>query len=162
MAGLDHRSIDWKQSARHRSLLCKEFRTERNHQIILALDTGYLMSEPMGGVPKLDHAINAGLLLAFLSRKAGDQVGLFAFNSAVRHSSAANPAALHDFAAPAAACPPISTIGTRKPTSRSASPTCWAGSNRRALIVLMTDFVDTHHRRADGGERHAAGGTSIW
>ncbi|NJM93037.1 MAG: DUF58 domain-containing protein [Rhodospirillaceae bacterium] len=108
--GLDHRSIDWKHSARHRSLVCKEFRTERNHQIILALDTGYLMSEPLAGIPKLDHAINAGLLLAFMSLKGGDQVGLFAFDSAIRHFSAANGGTHHfarlqrlsaDFALPA-------------------------------------------------------------
>ena len=41
--GLDSRFIDWKHSARHRKLLCKEFRTERNHQVIMAFDTGYLM-----------------------------------------------------------------------------------------------------------------------
>ena len=29
--GLDNRFIDWKHSARHRKLVCKEFRTERNH-----------------------------------------------------------------------------------------------------------------------------------
>jgi uncharacterized protein (DUF58 family) len=38
--GLDSRFIDWKHSARHRKLLCKEFRTERNHQVIMAFDTG--------------------------------------------------------------------------------------------------------------------------
>src|SRR5262249_43555119 len=34
--GLDSRFIDWKHSARHRKLLCKEFRTERNHHVIMA------------------------------------------------------------------------------------------------------------------------------
>ena len=37
-AGLDSRFIDWKHSARHRKLLSKEFRTERNHQIVLAFE----------------------------------------------------------------------------------------------------------------------------
>lgn len=51
--GLDIRFIDWKHSARHRKLLCKEFRTERNHPIILAFDTGHLMIDPLGSIPRL-------------------------------------------------------------------------------------------------------------
>ena len=141
MPGLDHRSIDWKHSARHRSLVCKEFRTERNHQIILALDTGYLMSEPMAGIPKLDHAINAGLLLAFLSLKSGDQVGLFAFDSAVRHFAAAN-GGTHHFARLQRLSSDLAyrheetnfTLGLTNLMTRL---------NRRSLVIVMTDFVDT-------------------
>ncbi len=82
--GLDSRFIDWKHSARHRKLLCKEFRTERNHQIIMAFDTGYLMLEPVDGITRLDHAINAGLMLAWVSLQGGDLVGTFGFDAAVR------------------------------------------------------------------------------
>jgi uncharacterized protein (DUF58 family) len=141
MPGLDHRSIDWKHSARHRSLVCKEFRTERNHQIILAFDTGYLMSEPMAGIPKLDHAINAGLLLAFLSLKSGDQVGLFAFDSAVRHFSAAN-GGTHHFARLQRLSSDLSY--RREETNFTLGLTSLLGRlNRRSLVILMTDFVDT-------------------
>ena len=81
--GLDRRTIDWKHSARHYRLVSKEFRTERNHQIILAFDTGHLMQEPLAGIPKLDHAINAGLMLSYVSLKAGDRVGMMAFDAQV-------------------------------------------------------------------------------
>ena len=141
MPGLDHRSIDWKHSARHRSLVCKEFRTERNHQIILALDTGYLMSEPMAEIPKLDHAINAGLLLAFLSLKSGDQVGLFAFDSAVRHFSAAN-GGTHHFARLQRLSSDL--VYRHEETNFTLGLTSLLGRlNRRSLVILMTDFVDT-------------------
>ena len=82
--GLDPRAIDWKASARHRKLLLREFRAERNHQVVLAIDTGYLMSEPLAGIPRLDHAINAALLLGFVALKTGDRVGLYAFDERVR------------------------------------------------------------------------------
>src|SRR4030095_7645379 len=82
--GFDSRFIDWKHSARHRKLLCKEFRTEPNHQVIIAFDTGYLMLEPVDGVTRLDHAINAGLVLAWISLHGGDLVGTFGFDAAVR------------------------------------------------------------------------------
>ena len=71
-AGMDRRAIDWKHSARHRQLLAKEFRTERNHNIVFAFDTGRLMCEPLGGVPKIDRASNAALLLAYVSLRSGD------------------------------------------------------------------------------------------
>jgi uncharacterized protein (DUF58 family) len=139
--GLDRRSIDWKHSARHRSLVCKEFRTERNHQIILALDTGYLMSEPLVGIPKLDHAVNAGLLLAFMSLKGGDQVGLFAFDSAVRHFSAAN-GGTHHFTRLQRLSADLDY--RHEETNFTLGLTNLLGRlNRRSLVVLMTDFVDT-------------------
>ena len=139
--GLDHRSIDWKHSARHRSLVCKEFRTERNHQIILAFDAGYLMSEPLAGIPKLDHAINAGLLLAFMSLKSGDQVGLFAFDSAVRQYSAPN-GGTHHFARLQRLSTDI--VYRHEESNFTLGLTDLLGRlNRRSLVILMTDFVDT-------------------
>jgi uncharacterized protein (DUF58 family) len=86
-------------------LLCKEFRTERNHQVVLAFDTGYLMCEPLEGVPRLDHAINAGLLLAWISLRHGDLVGTYGFDSAVR-SIFSRPAGVSSFARVRSAPPP--------------------------------------------------------
>ena len=87
--GMDQRTIDWKRSARHGGLLAKEFRVERNHTVMLVIDTGRLMCEPVEGAPRVDHALNASLLLAFVSLKAGDRVGLFAFDSKPRVATAA-------------------------------------------------------------------------
>src|SRR3984893_16723597 len=84
MPGLDSHSIDWKHSARHRKLLCKEFRTERNHQVVMAFDTGYLMLEPVEGITRLDHAINAALVLTWISLQGGDLVGTYGFDAKVR------------------------------------------------------------------------------
>ncbi|MDR2386815.1 MAG: DUF58 domain-containing protein, partial [Deltaproteobacteria bacterium] len=73
--GMDNRFIDWKRSARHHKLLAKDFRQERNHQIILAFDTGRLMSDPVYGLPKLDHYVRAALLMAWVGLLSGDMVG---------------------------------------------------------------------------------------
>ncbi|MDR1035778.1 MAG: DUF58 domain-containing protein [Deltaproteobacteria bacterium] len=82
--GMDNRFIDWKRSARHRRLLAKEFRMERNSRVVLGFDTGRLMSEPVGGLPRLDHFVRAGLLLGWLSLKSGDLVGSCGFDSTFR------------------------------------------------------------------------------
>lgn len=139
--GFDRRAIDWKHSARHRRLVCKEFRSERNHQIILALDTGHLMREPIGGVPRLDHAINAALLLSYASLKGGDRVGLFGFDARVRLRAE-----------------PLGGVDRFPRLQRMTAELDYAAEEtnftlgltllaqqlqRRSLIVLFTDFVDT-------------------
>jgi uncharacterized protein (DUF58 family) len=141
VAGLDPRSIDWKRSARHMKPVCKEFRTERNHHVVLALDTGRLMGEPIGGISRLDHGINAGLLLAYFALKSGDRVGLFAFDSAVRHYVAPAGGTQH-FLPLNVSCSALAygteeanyTLGLLELTKRL---------TRRSLVILMTDFVDT-------------------
>lgn len=139
--GLDSRFIDWKHSARHRKLLCKEFRTERNHQIIMAFDTGYLMLEPVDDVTRLDHAINAGLMLAWVSLRGGDLVGTYGFDSAVRQYLGPMRG-VSSFARIERATAELDyhhqetnfTLGLAELNVRL---------KRRALVILFTDFVDT-------------------
>ncbi len=140
-AGMDNRFIDWKHSARHRKLLSKEFKTERNHQIILAFDTGYLVREPIEGIPRLDHAINAALLLAWISLQSGDLVGTYGFDAVVRHymqpvRGPSGFARLQRATAELEYRPEESnfTLGLSGLAARL---------KRRALVVLFTDFVDT-------------------
>jgi uncharacterized protein (DUF58 family) len=80
-AGMDPRSIDWKRSARMRDLVARETRAERNHQIILCVDSGHLMAERIGKLRKLDHAINASLALTWAGALGGDNVGFYNFAS---------------------------------------------------------------------------------
>ena len=138
--GMDLRAIDWKQSARHGKLVGKEFRTERNHHVILALDTGRLMCAPLGDAPRIDRAINAALLLAFISLKLGDRVGLFAFDSKPRIASGA--------AAGAQAFPLLQRLAARldystEETNFTLGLSTLSGQlDRRALVVVFTDFAD--------------------
>ncbi len=87
--GMDRRTVDWKQSARHGKLIAKEFRTERNHNIIFALDAGRTMCEPIGNAPRIDRAIEAALLTALACIRGGDKAGFFAFDAKPRLSTGA-------------------------------------------------------------------------
>lgn len=139
--GLDHRAIDWKSSARHVKLLCQEFRAERNHQVVIAVDTGQLMCEPLGGVPKVDHAINAGLMLGYFCLRTGDRVGLFGFDAWVR-CFVEPVGGVHSFARLERQSASLDyqheetnfTLGLAELATRL---------KRRSLVVLLTDFVDT-------------------
>ncbi|HTP32717.1 MAG TPA: DUF58 domain-containing protein [Candidatus Acidoferrales bacterium] len=139
--GLDSRFIDWKHSARHRRMLVREFRSERNHPIVLAFDTGHLMREPMDGIPRLDHSINAGLLLARVALAADDLVGIYSFDSRARQFMPPGRGVqafrrLQQASAGLAytADETNFTLGMAELQSRL---------RRRSLVVLFTDFIDT-------------------
>jgi uncharacterized protein (DUF58 family) len=139
--GMDPRAMDWVRSARHRKLISKEFEAERNNTVIVAYDLGRVMSEQIGGITRLDHAINAGLLLSYLALRGGDRVGVLGFDSQVR-----------------AYCPPIQGVHSMPYVQQTTAELVYgeeetnftlglaelsARLNRRALIVLMTDFTDS-------------------
>ena len=139
--GMDKRTIDWKRSARHGKLLAKEFRTERNHPVIFAIDTGRLMCEPLLGVPRIDRAINAALLMAFVSLKLGDRVGFFGFDVRPHlFSGAISGAHAFPFLQRLAARLDYSTEETNYTLALTQLN---AALERRALIVVFTDFADT-------------------
>jgi uncharacterized protein (DUF58 family) len=139
--GLDHRAIDWKASAHHVKLIAREYRSERNHQVIIAFDTGHLMAERLEGVPRLDHGINAGLLLTWAALKTGDRVGLFGFDEEVRLYSEPR-GGMPSFAALQRQSAGLDystgetnfTLGLMSLSRRL---------KRRTLVVIFTDFVDT-------------------
>jgi uncharacterized protein (DUF58 family) len=139
--GMDKRAIDWKQSARHGKLLAKEFRTERNHPVIFAIDTGRLMCEPLLGAPRIDRAINAALLMAFVSLKLGDRVGFYGFDVKPRlFSGAASGAHAFPFLQRVAARLDYSSEETNYTLGLTQLN---AALERRSLIVVFTDFADT-------------------
>jgi uncharacterized protein (DUF58 family) len=140
-AGMDRRSIDWKQSAKHAALIGKEYRTERNHHIVCAIDCGRLMSEPVAGLPRVDQAINASLLLAYVSLKIGDRVALYAFDDRPRQVSG--------LVSGVRAFPLLQRLAAKvdysaEETNFTLGLTSLVGRlQRRALVVVFTDFADT-------------------
>jgi len=80
-AGMDVRAIDWKASARHQALRVRRFHVERRQRIVICLDVGRAMRDPLDGLERLDHAVQAGLVLAKAALYAGDLVGLHAYGS---------------------------------------------------------------------------------
>ncbi|HTU10524.1 MAG TPA: DUF58 domain-containing protein [Allosphingosinicella sp.] len=139
--GMDRRAIDWKQSARHASLIAKEYRTERNNNIVMALDAGRVMSEPFAGQPSIDRAVSAALLAAYVALKDGDRVGFFAFDSKPRAASKpiGGPRAFATLQRVAAGID-YSASETNYTLGIS---TLAAGLNRRSLIIIFTEFADT-------------------
>lgn len=138
--GMDRRAIDWTTSARHVKLLAREYRIERDNRIVIAVDAGRTMSEPVGDMPRVDRAVEAAMLLAYVSLKMNDRVSLFHFAA---QPQAMTPAYMHvrDFpeirrAAAAIDYAPVESNFTL------ALATLSAQLSRRSLIVLFTEFTD--------------------
>lgn len=138
--GMGRRMIDWKRSARHGKLLAREFRIEENNNIVLAIDSGRLMCEPVDGVPKVDRAVTAALLTAFIALKGGDMVSLFGFDARPRVSSGAVRGSA-SFAMIQKRAAEID-YSSEETNFTLALTTLAAKLDRRSLVVIFTDFVD--------------------
>jgi uncharacterized protein (DUF58 family) len=138
---MDTRTIDWKQSARHGKLLGKEFRAERNHPIVFAIDCGRQMCEPVAGAPRVDLALNAALLTAFVSLKLGDRAGLFGFDSRPRLFTGVLSGAL--------AFERLRRLsasldyGAEETNYTLGLTQLGAALKQRSLVVVFTDFADS-------------------
>lgn len=141
VVGFDRRSVDWKASARHRELLCRQYRAERNHQVILAVDAGNRMGECIDGVPRVDHAIQLALRLAFTCLKTGDLVGVYAFDDRPRVLEKPQPG-LPTMTRLQAALAALD-YSTAETNYTLALTHLIAQVRRRSLVVLFTDFVDS-------------------
>jgi uncharacterized protein (DUF58 family) len=80
----EFRHVDWKATARRGRLIVREYQQERNQTVVCLLDSGRLMTAETEGLSHLDHALNAVLMTAHVAARAGDQVGLLAFDAKVR------------------------------------------------------------------------------
>jgi uncharacterized protein (DUF58 family) len=140
VSGDDPRHIDWRASARHARMQVRQYQTERRHTVFVAIDTGRLMGAHVEGVSKLDHAINCATALARASIGYGDRVGFLAFDSSLRlfarpRSGSAGVAALVEATSPLKPAP-------SEPDYRILAETLTRHQKKRALVVVLTDFVE--------------------
>ena len=139
-AGMDRRRIDWKASARHATLYARENEAERDNQIVFAFDCGQSMCEPVDGLPRIDRAVSAALVAAYVALKGGDKVALFGF--------ADQPQLMTPFITDTRAFFRLQTAAAeldyapREPNFTLALATLTAKLRRRSLIVLFSDFTD--------------------
>jgi uncharacterized protein (DUF58 family) len=143
--GLDRRAIDWKQSARHGDLLAKQFETERDNRLVLVVDTGRMMCDPLsahGGQTqtRLDCAVSAALSLAYVALRLEDRVSVASFAArpgphSREYMRAGDFADLRRFAA---------TVDYSADETNYIFGLASIGARlkRRALIVVFTEFAD--------------------
>jgi len=136
----DFRRIDWKATSRQHKPIVREFETERSQEVLIILDTGRLMSSPIGDLIKLDYAINTSLMTSYVSTLKGDKVGLITFSDMV-----------HQYVAPKPGKKQFHTMLEMlynvqahlvESSFEHAFEYLASQQRKRALIILFTDILD--------------------
>jgi uncharacterized protein (DUF58 family) len=126
--------------------MATELMPERAQPLIVCLDHGRLMGVGAGELTKLDHAINAALLLVHVALRSGDRAGMLAFADTVSASLAprAGTAQLRRF---------LDAVRPLRPEETEADYaeafayfSRW--QRRRSLVVIFTDVLDPDQGRA--------------
>ena len=151
VSGDPYRDLDWKSTAKRQRPITQVFQQERSQLITLAIDAGRVMATRMNDHPdeipltKLDHAIKAALLLAYVALRQGDRVGVIVFDDAVRAHVPAGRGlsqyraileALHAVQAR------LSFVDFRRLTEF-----VQVRVPKRSLFVLFSDLLDDAHAR---------------
>jgi uncharacterized protein (DUF58 family) len=79
----DYRHVSWKATARRHKPITSVFESEHSQDILFCLDIGRMMAARVGTLTKLDHAINAVLMLTHVSQTFQDNLGLLVFSHTV-------------------------------------------------------------------------------
>lgn len=144
----DYRRIDWKSTARQGKLVVREYEQERNQSVILCIDAARHMLGEVDGVSKLDHALDASLMLMHAATVAGDHVGLLVYADVLHRyippkKGRGQTGAILDtvHALHAEPVEPNHTLAYGYLQSR------W---KRRSLVVLFTDAEDEAQARSLG------------
>ena len=79
VSGDSLREIDWKATAKRNRPVTRVHGQEQSQTVLIALDAGRMMATKLDELTKLDHAIHAALLLAYVALRSGDRVGVVVF-----------------------------------------------------------------------------------
>ncbi len=136
----DYRRIYWPATARARRPISMDYQVERSQTIFIALDAGRLMTSPTAKLTKLDYAVNASLLLAYIASTKGDRVGLLGFSDQVISYIAAGRGRKHFLTI-------LDSLYNLQAQPTEADYAAALGyfalkNRRRALVVLFTDLID--------------------
>ncbi len=152
----EFRHIDWKATARRHKPTTRQYETERSQSLMIMIDSGRMMAgtaslpakaaeggrEPTrtAAMSKLDYAINAALMLAYVATERDDRVGLLAFADAVQQ-----------FVPPSKGKAQVGRIAEalyglearlHEPDYGLAFSTLFSRSRKRSLVICFTDLID--------------------
>jgi len=80
----EFRRVDWGATARAGRPIVRTYRAERNQTVLVLLDNGRVMAGRVDGVPRVEHAVDAVMMLTAVSTGLGDRCGVVAFDREVR------------------------------------------------------------------------------
>ena len=143
--GDELRHISWTATARRSKLTTRQYQIERDQTVVIALDSGRLMTGRIDNETKFDTAIHALLALLSACAKAGDNCGLAVFGRRVKK-----------YLPPKRGIEHIDTVLETlhdlepemvEPSYARAFQFISSNLKKRAFIVILTDLVDKESSR---------------
>jgi uncharacterized protein (DUF58 family) len=137
----EFRRIDWAATVRLQRPIVKQYRAERNQNIVLLLDNGRVMAGTVGGVPRVEHAMDAVLAVVQTATQLGDRVGMLAFDGQVRSILA--PTSAKSQLGRAAEAMYLLEPEYSESAYLVAFNAAAARFRRRSLFIVLTDLVES-------------------
>ncbi len=153
--GDDPRHIDWKASGRRGTAQVRQYTVEQGQTVILALDSGRLMTQMAGDRTRFEYAINSCLVLADVALQGRDKIGLLVFDDQLRGwvPPSSGTAAMRAIRSTLAGC----DARLVEPDYALAFRTLAQRQRSRALVICLSDVIDVRASRAIVTQtRHAA------
>ena len=136
----EFRRIDWTATARAGRTIVRTYRAERNQTVLVLLDNGRVMAGRVDDVPRVEHAMDATMMLTAVATRLGDRCGLVAFDRRVRSIV---PLARHN---DQVARVTEAMFDLEPELSETDYPSAFAEMvarfRRRSMLVLLTDLVE--------------------
>jgi len=143
--GDELRHLSWTATARRSKLTTRQFQIERDQTVLIAIDSGRLMTGRIGRETKFETAVHSALALMSACSRSGDHCGLLIFGRGVKrflppkrgidHIDAVLEA-LHDL-----------EPEFIEPSYSRAFQFVSSNSKKRSLVVILTDIVDKDSSR---------------
>ncbi|HWI65245.1 MAG TPA: DUF58 domain-containing protein [Symbiobacteriaceae bacterium] len=143
--GDQYRSINWPATARTGKLTTNLYQVDRSQPVMLLIDAGRLMTPYVKGLAKLDHALNAALLLATVAAERDDHCGLMLFGGEVKAFMPPRKGRGQVLAMVEA----LYNVAPEQVEPDYGRMLGWfrAKHKKRSLVVFFTDMVDPHISR---------------
>jgi uncharacterized protein (DUF58 family) len=136
----ESRRIDWAATARAGKAIVRTYRAERNQTVIMALDNGRTMAGQVAGVARVEHAMDAVLMLTAVATRLGDRAGLVAFDRRIR--AVVPPGHRSDQLTRVSEAMYTLEPELAESDYRGAFTETLVRFHRRALLVVLTELAD--------------------
>jgi uncharacterized protein (DUF58 family) len=134
------RHVDWRATARRGRMTVRQYKSEENQNIMICLDGGRTMSSEVQGRPLFDYAMEAGLALAQLAVRSGDNAGCMVWSDRV---SAWMPPARGASVVPAMVRALYDQYASLDQADDQLATRALGKLSRRSLLVWFTRLEDT-------------------
>lgn len=136
----ESRRMDWAATARTGKAIVRTYRAERNQTVIVALDNGRTMAGQVAGVARVEHAMDAVLMLTAVATRLGDRAGLVVFDRRIR--AVVPPGQRADQLTRVSEAMYTLEPELAESDYRGAFTETLVRFHRRALLVLLTELAD--------------------